>query len=325
MIQHVVKRNGDVVQFSAQKIADAIDRCYSAAGLVAPQQAWSMVVALLEGRFIGDSPTVEQVQNAVEGVLLSLGERNAAKRYMAYRDERANARRMSAVTPHMRSVYEAGAASMGGSPLRVFQYFDKYARHRDDLEGGPRRETWPECVDRAMDHLRWLVIRECGEDKITPEEWDFLRQSVVDCDSMPSMRLLSQAGAAARRDDVAIFNCSYQAITDLLCFKESLLISMAGAGDAYSVEQKFITNLPFVRHQRGGKPDTPGVQQPRGDRPALHVRELREVDERLHPQQPGHPIRLLLGLLRGRQRHVPGAPADRPGRLVAVFAARSVP
>jgi ribonucleoside-diphosphate reductase alpha chain len=255
MIHNVIKRNGDVVQFSAQKVADAIDRCYGAAGDVAPQQAASMVVQLLRGRFGGDAPTVEQVQNAVESVLLSLGERDAAKRYMAYRDERANARRMSAVTPHLRSVYEAGAASMGGEPLRVFQYFDKYARHRDDLEGGPRRETWPECVDRAMDHLRWLVIRECGEDKVTPEEWDFLRRSVVDCDSMPSMRLLSQAGPAARRDDVAIFNCSYQAITDLLCFKESLLISMAGAGDAYSVEQKFITNLPFVRHQRGGKPE----------------------------------------------------------------------
>lgn len=90
MIHNVTKRNGDVVPFSPQKIADAIDRCYSAAGLVAPQQAASMVVAWLEGRH--DKPSVEQVQNAVETVLLELGERDAAKRYMAYRDGRAKHR-----------------------------------------------------------------------------------------------------------------------------------------------------------------------------------------------------------------------------------------
>ena len=48
--------------------------------------------------------------------------------------------------------------------------------------------------------------------------------------SMPSMRLLAMAGAAARRNNVAIYNCSYQPVESIDSFCEALLISMAGNG-----------------------------------------------------------------------------------------------
>ena len=194
-------------------------------------------------------------QAAQSAAKLATAEREAAKAYMAYRDAHAERRRLAIVTPELRAAYEAGAAAMGNDPLRTFQFFDKYSRWN-----GERRETWPECVDRAVEHLRWLVIRECGADRFTEGEWLEIRDAIRACDALPSMRLLSQAGAAARRDDVSIFNCSFQVIDSLECFRESLLISMAGAGDAYSVESQFIRELPLVRHQRGLRADTHVVE-----------------------------------------------------------------
>lgn len=247
----IVKRDGRSVPFDSRKIDAAIDRCYRSRGGTPPDGVTRMVVNLLASR--DETPTVESVQNAVESVLIALGERDAAKSYMAYRDERARLRQRERITPEIRAAYEAGAAAMGNDPLRVFQFFDKTARYNWDLR---RRETWPECVERTIEHLRWLVVRECGADRLTEGEWAEIRDTILACAAMPSMRLLSQAGPAARRDDTAIFNCAYQAVTGLRCFSESLLISMAGCGDAYSVESKFVRQLPFVRHQRGGKPDT---------------------------------------------------------------------
>lgn len=248
---YVVKRSGVEVPFDMTKISGALSRCYAALGRTVPVSATTSVVAVLAGKH-GESATVEQVQDAVETVLLSLGERDAAKSYMAYRDQHAEQRRLAVITSELRTIYESGAAAMGGSPLRTFQFFDKYSRWRD--EDG-RRETWPECVNRAVNHLRWLVVRECGADRFTDGEWAEIRDAILACDSLPSMRLLSQAGAAARRDDVSIFNCSFQVIDSLVCFKESLLISMAGAGDAYSVESQFVRELPMVRYQRGQRAD----------------------------------------------------------------------
>lgn len=251
---YVVKRDGGEVPFDAAKIGGALSRCYAAIGRPTPEGASASVVSVLAGKY-GASVTVEQVQDAVETVLLSIGEREAAKAYMAYRDAHAERRRLAIVTPELRAAYEAGAAAMGNDPLRTFQFFDKYSRWN-----GERRETWPECVDRAVEHLRWLVIRECGADRFTEGEWLEIRDAIRACDALPSMRLLSQAGTAARRDDVSIFNCSFQVIDSLECFRESLLISMAGAGDAYSVESQFIRELPLVRHQRGLRADTHVVE-----------------------------------------------------------------
>ena len=203
---YVVKRDGEEVPFDPEKIGGALSRCYAALGKQRPAGAVAAVVSVLAGKY-GQSVPVERVQDTVETVLLSFGEREAAKAYMAYRDAHAERRRLAIVTPELRTAYEAGAAAMGDDPLRTFQFFDKYSRWN-----GERRETWPECVDRAVEHLRWLVVRECGTDRFTEGEWLEIRDAIRACEALPSMRLLSQAGVAARRDDVSIFNCRFQVI-----------------------------------------------------------------------------------------------------------------
>jgi ribonucleotide reductase alpha subunit len=90
----IVKRDGRVVPFDPGKIESAIRRCLLAEHVEGverlarevTQAALHIIVAKHE------APTVEQVQDAVEVALLSVGMRGEARAYMAYRDERARMR-----------------------------------------------------------------------------------------------------------------------------------------------------------------------------------------------------------------------------------------
>lgn len=136
----------------------------------------------------------------------------------------------------------ADAARYFPTPLQQFQFFDKYSRY--DYELG-RRETWEETVDRAVRYLTDLA----------PQLGDWLategRQSILTMSALPSMRLLAMAGPAAKRQNLAIFNCSYLPVDDIIAFVEMLIISMSGCGVGFSVEAQFVDKLPTVKPQHG--------------------------------------------------------------------------
>src|SRR5206468_2867640 len=81
--------------------------------------------------------------------------------------------------------------------------------------------------------------------------YERVRRMILEMKSMPSMRLLAMAGAPARRDSTAIYNCSYQPVESVDSFCEALLISMAGCGVGYSVESRYVEKFPRVQRQRG--------------------------------------------------------------------------
>ena len=68
------------------------------------------------------------------------------------------------------------------------------------------------------------------------------------------MRLLAMAGPAAERNNIAIYNCSYQPVESIDSFVEALIISMAGCGVGYSVESKYVENFPRIKRQTGVAP-----------------------------------------------------------------------
>jgi ribonucleoside-diphosphate reductase alpha chain len=69
--------------------------------------------------------------------------------------------------------------------------------------------------------------------------------------AMPSMRLLAMAGPAARRNNIAIYNCSYMPIDSIDSFVEGLIISMSGCGVGYSVERRYVEKFPRIARQSG--------------------------------------------------------------------------
>jgi len=96
-IKQVVKRTGAVVPFKKERITNAIYRAAVAVGgrdrSIAERLA-DQVVAMLEETAPPDHiPTVEEIQDVVEKVLIENGHARTAKAYILYRDERTRRRR----------------------------------------------------------------------------------------------------------------------------------------------------------------------------------------------------------------------------------------
>ena len=99
-IESVIKRSGAVVTFNPERITNAIYRAAVAVGgrdRSIAERLTSQVVRLLEEQNPGEHvPTVEEIQDMVEKVLIENGHARVAKAYILYREERARSRRLRA-------------------------------------------------------------------------------------------------------------------------------------------------------------------------------------------------------------------------------------
>jgi ribonucleoside-triphosphate reductase (thioredoxin) len=120
------------------------------------------------------------------------------------------------------------------TPLQEYVHKSRYAKWLDKAK---RREHWPETVQRYVDYFG-------GKFPHYPTEEIY--QSIVNLETMPSMRALMTAGPALERDPMAGFNCSFVAIDDVRAFDEILYILMCGTGVGFSVERQFVTKLPII-------------------------------------------------------------------------------
>jgi len=245
----ILKRDGRVVAFDIERIENALMRCFASLHrkpqTSVPELA-RRVVNIIAAKSKANAPTVEGVQDIVEMVLQAAGEFEAAKRYILYRAEHAQ-KRMERPIPEQVRLAFAESDQYFPSPLQKFQFFDKYSRFNYDLG---RRETWIETVDRSVDFLY-----ELSGARLPAETYARIRRSILEMRSMPSMRLLAMAGAAARRNNVAIYNCSYQPVESIDSFVEALTISMSGCGVGFSVESRYVENFPRIKRQTGTQRD----------------------------------------------------------------------
>ncbi|MFI0265674.1 hypothetical protein [Streptomyces luteogriseus] len=127
-------------------------------------------------------------------------------------------------------------------PYRGFIAKSRYSRW---LPEAGRRETWTETVDRYMSFmLGHLADRfEYVPDARTVEE---IRSAILQHEVMPSMRALMTAGEALDRSNIAGFNCSYLPLKDPESLDELLYILMNGSGVGFSVEKRYVDQLPAV-------------------------------------------------------------------------------
>lgn len=95
----IKKRNGQVVSFDANKITAAIHKAGTATGEFSEAMARRLmirVVNLSQALFGNVMPTVEEIQDVVEEVLLASPYKRTAKAYVLYRDQHARIREMVA-------------------------------------------------------------------------------------------------------------------------------------------------------------------------------------------------------------------------------------
>ena len=106
MIQQIIKRDGRHAPFEIEKIAAAIFGAAQASGGQDYEMARSLaeqVEKVLEQSAGDQIPTVEQIQDTVEKVLIESGHARTAKKYILYRNERTRVREMNT---RLMKVYE---------------------------------------------------------------------------------------------------------------------------------------------------------------------------------------------------------------------------
>jgi len=142
----------------------------------------------------------------------------------------------------MSFINENGSIS---DPYRNFIHVSRYSRW---LEEKGRRETWVETVDRYMDFMKNHLVKNYGY-KEKDKSFAEVRDAILNHKVMPSMRALMTAGPALERDHIAAYNCSFIAVDSLRSFDEAMYILMNGTGVGFSVEQKYIENLPVIAEE----------------------------------------------------------------------------
>jgi len=136
---------------------------------------------------------------------------------------------------------------MSGSNMlpSLYQEFIHKSRYARWLWEENRRENWDETVARYFNFFDEHVKEMTGY-TITAEERKQLEEAVLNLDIMPSMRCLMTAGEALKRENVSGYNCSYVAVDSPRSFDEILYVLMNGTGVGFSVESKYVGQLPVV-------------------------------------------------------------------------------
>jgi len=120
MITTIIKRDGREVPFNLEKISNAILKALQASGNNDARLAFTLAAAAAEqaerSTFRGEYPSVEEIQDIVEKVLVDADLPEAAKKYILYRAERTRAREMN--TRLMRTYEEITHAASLESDLK---------------------------------------------------------------------------------------------------------------------------------------------------------------------------------------------------------------
>jgi len=145
----------------------------------------------------------------------------------------------------------------------VYQNVIGLSRYARFLPEQQRRETWEETVNRLMNYVAYKVSSDNVDKEDSPldqETFNNLRETILNLEVMPSMRLLMSAGEACDRDNIAAYNCSYLAVNNKRAFSEALYILMNGTGVGFSCERQEIAHLPTVPESFKDSDDTIVVQ-----------------------------------------------------------------
>lgn len=118
-MSQIKKRDGRVVEFQEEKIAQAVLKALRASGARCDEDYAMTLADKVKAKIVEDNidiPTVEQVQDIVENILIENGHVRTAKKYILYRAERTRAREMN--TRLMKTFEEITFTSSKDSDLK---------------------------------------------------------------------------------------------------------------------------------------------------------------------------------------------------------------
>lgn len=244
MTLQVRKRDGKLVEFEGYRIQRAIERAMQETdkgvdSLLA--KAIAMDIQEKMGKYI-TPPTVEEVQDVVEHMLMKSDRTDVAKRYILYRSERAKKRKPKntnrLLTDEFISQYKHRPNPFPNA-LGEFVYYRTYSRWLPEEE---RREYWWETVRRAVEYNCSL------SPTTTRREAEELFDNIYNLRQFLSGRTFWVGGTdVARNYPLANFNCAFQKIERFEDFKDLFYLLMVGAGVGVRVLKEDVEKLPLIR------------------------------------------------------------------------------
>ena len=184
--------------------------------------------------------TVECVQDIVEEQLME-SNKQVAKRYILYREEKARNRSVKKKYKHLSDEF-LSKYKHKESPLNQLGSFVFYRTYSRYLPEENRREYWWETIARAVDYNCSLAPNT------TRAEAEALYDNIYNLKQQLSGRTLYTGGTqASLRYVLSNYNCSYTTIEHIDDFCDLFYVLMVGTGAGVGIQNKYVEKLPKFR------------------------------------------------------------------------------
>jgi ribonucleoside-diphosphate reductase alpha chain len=223
-MRNIRKRDGRLEEFDSTRIANAIDKAFTALGIVdakAPEELAQRVTRIAEKRFSSQIPGVEDIQNLVEEVLIDAGYAEVAKAYILYRQRRSEIREAK----KLQGIVDDLKLSVNATEVLKKRYLK-----RD--EKGQVAETPGEMFCRVADHVSRAEARYGNDPEVYCEKY---KRAMRDLLFLPNSPTLMNAGLPLGQLSACFvlpINDSLEGIFDAL--KYMALIHQSGGGTGFS-------------------------------------------------------------------------------------------
>lgn len=242
----VIKRQGNLAEFTPAKIKNAIEKAMSETkgGI---DTALSLAIAEKIETSLKERKgwaSIEEIQDMVEVFLMDSPRKDVAKQYIIYRRDRDKARAQKKkdeyvmVTDQFISQYKHQQSPL--KQLGNFIYYRTYSRYIPQLG---RREYWWETVRRAVEYNTSLV-------PTAREEAEKLFDNIFHLRQFLSGRVFWVGNTGvAKNYPMANYNCAFQILDSFEAFKDLFYLLMIGSGVGVRVLKDDVKSIPRVQAQ----------------------------------------------------------------------------
>ncbi len=240
----VVKRDSAVVEFEVGKIIRAIEKAMKETTLGIDKPLCEAIgEQIIDASVKRDVPiSVDEIQDLVENLLMESPRKDAAKKYIIYRNEKDGTRFVRKKEDHRLLTDEfISKYKHLDSPMKQLGDFVYYRTYSRWLPEEKRREYWWETVRRAVEY-------NCTIAKTNRSEAEELFDNIFHLRQFLSGRTFWVGGTSvAKHYPMANYNCSFQIINAFSAFKDIFYLLMIGSGVGVRILKEDVALLPKVR------------------------------------------------------------------------------
>lgn len=240
----VTKRDGTVVDFEVGKIVRAIDKAMKETTKGVDESLSQEIGGKIEktAQEAENMISVDEIQDLVEDLLMESPRKDAAKKYIIYRNEKDKTRKTRKKEDHQLLTDEfISKYKHQDSPMQQLGNFVYYRTYSRWLPEEKRREYWWETVRRAVEY-------NCAIVKTSRAEAEELFDNIFNLRQFLSGRTFWVGGTpVAKHYPMANYNCSFQIINSFDAYRDIFYLLMIGSGVGVRILKEDVAGLPKVR------------------------------------------------------------------------------